>query len=128
MNSSAKAMGYLVAAIMLAAFALPASASTKTIKLDVGPGELGVGPQPVEVSAKITNTGTSNANSFQIDWKVSKVNTFKVVSASVGSSQGAFVPGLQAGYEGAVFTNQPPLGRNKSVTIKESLIIAQLLP
>lgn len=116
---AAKGTSYLVVAVMLVAFALPASASNKLITLAVTPAELGSGGNTVEVFAKITNTGNSTANSFQIDYKVSEQGIFTVKSASVvGGSAGVAVGGLQNGYAGYVFTNQSPLARNQSVTIK----------
>src|SRR5512139_166067 len=79
MKSLSKLMGFLTSAVMLAAFALPANAA-KTITLSVTPTTLSM--QTTAVSATITNTGNSNANSFEIDWLTSPY--FKVTGASAG--------------------------------------------
>ncbi len=123
MNSLRKSLGLLVMSVMLAAFALPASATNKSISLTV-PGALPAGPNPVTVSVAIKNTGNSTANSFEIDWKSPAIT---VLSATANGTTitpvpaGAFPAGLTAGYRGVVFTNQPPLKPNKSVTITLTL-------
>ncbi len=101
--------------VWLVAFALPASASnSKTISLSVTPTTLST--TTTVVYAKITNTGNSTANSFEVDWKRSP--SFTVISATASGTMGSCsTTGRRgAGYSSCVFTKQLPT--KKSVTIE----------
>ncbi|MEO8675278.1 MAG: hypothetical protein ABI569_06845 [Casimicrobiaceae bacterium] len=108
-------MFFLVLAVSLTAFALPASAA-KTISLNVPSGPLTASTTQIQVT--MNNTGNSNANSFEIDW---------IPSANF-SVQGGFVlgnpanvgtpinPGVYgAAYKGLVWNSQAP--NKTSVTL-----------
>ena len=110
----AKFVGFLTTALMLAAFALPASAA-KTISLSVTPTTLTA--QTTTVSAKITNTGNSNANSFEVDWLTSPYFTVTGASAS-GTSGTCSSPGRRgAGYTSCVFLKQIPTKSFVTITL-----------
>ena len=65
MNSFRKVVGFLMAAVTLAAFALPANAQTiKTFNI-APPSSLPVGTQTISVT--FNNTGNSNFNSIELD-------------------------------------------------------------
>jgi hypothetical protein len=109
-------------AVWLAAFALPASATyySKTISLSVTPTTLSTAT--TVVYAKITNTGKSTANSFEVDWKTSP--SFTVISATASGTMGSCSTAGRrgAGYSGCVFTKQLPV--KKSVTIELTVQVA----
>ncbi len=109
-------------AVWLAAFALPASATyySKTISLSVTPTTLSTAT--TVVYAKITNTGNSTANSFEVDWKTSP--SFTVISATASGTMGSCSTAGRrgAGYSGCVFTKQLPV--KKSVTIELTVQVA----
>jgi hypothetical protein len=117
MSRWGKLLGFFSSAVMLLAFALPASAggSTKTISLSVTPTTLSA--TTTVVYAKITNTGNSTANSFEVDWKTSP--NFTVVSATAGGSTGACSAAGRKGpgYSGCVFTKQLPVKSSVTITL-----------
>ena len=123
MNNWEKLLGLLTTAAMLVAFALPANAggsyNTKTISLSVTPTTLSTAT--TVVYAKITNTGNSTANSFEVDWKTSPY--FTVTSASVGSSMGSCSTAGRKGpaYSGCVFTKQLPTKSSVTITLNVQL-------
>jgi hypothetical protein len=102
-------------AAWLIAFALPVSAASKSISLSVTPSTLT--SATTTVSAKITNTGNSSANSFEIDWTSSP--DFTVTAASAGGTAGACSPSGIAGtgYSGCVFLKQVPTKSSVTVTL-----------
>ncbi len=117
MNSLNKLLGLLIAAVMLAAFALPASADNKKISLTVNPTVVSPGP-PTTVQATLSNVGNSNANSFELDWTNSA--NIKVLSATVGGTtlSAPFSQGLKgSGWLGARFTYQVPTKSAAIITL-----------
>ena len=104
MNSVRK-LGFLTAAFMLAAFALPASAASTTKSISLSVTNQPLSTSTTLVNAVITNTGNSNANSFELDWTPS--SSFVVSGATATSpdgvvTTGACVPGR------CIFTYQVP--------------------
>lgn len=100
----------------LAAFALPANAgSSKTISLSVTPTTLST--TTTVVYAKITNTGNSTANSFEVDWKTSP--SFTVISASASGTMGSCSTAGRRGpgYSSCVFTKQLPVKTSVTITL-----------
>ncbi len=100
----------------LVAFALPASAhNSKTISLSVTPTTLST--TTTVVYAKITNTGNSTANSFEVDWKRSP--NFTVISATVpGATGSCSTSGRKGpGYSGCVFLKQLPVKTSITITL-----------
>jgi hypothetical protein len=111
-----KSLGLLTAAVVLAAFALPASAA-KTISLSVTPIPAPLSSQTTVVSAVISNTGNSNANSFEIDWLTSPY--FTVTSASAdGASGSCSTAGIKGpAYSSCVFLKQLPTKTSVTITL-----------
>jgi len=120
MNSLSKLAGFVTAAVMLAAFSMPASAA-KQITLVMDSSAL-----PTVLYATISNpsTGNSTANSFAVGWTLGSAdlvtraeivvgNTVVGAPASCGPA-----PGL-AGL--CTFNNQSPLKIGTSVRIKLTL-------
>jgi hypothetical protein len=109
-------MGFIVAAAMLAAFALPASAA-KQISLTMDTDEL-----PTVVYATIDNIGSnSTANSFRVRWE-SAVNNFNVTSASIAGGTTVPCETSLSGLTGqCTFNNQPPL-KPSSIPVTIQLI------
>jgi len=123
MNSLSKLAGFLTAAVMLAAFAMPASAA-KVISLSVNAAGL-----PTSVDATIINNanGNSSANSYRVVWSFPNTvsgdadNNFKVTEAKAfrGAVQvGAVTCQYSARTGQCTFNNQPPLKPGDTVTIK----------
>ncbi len=105
---------------LMSAFAPSVSAgghddhSKKTISLSVTPTTLLA--TTAAVSAKITNTGNSNANSFEVDWTTNP--NFTVTGASVGGTAGTCsTAGKKPGYSGCVFLKQVPTKSSVTVTL-----------
>ncbi len=122
MNGMRKVLCFLMAMI-LAAFALPASAATKSISLSVPAGPLTTAQTTVQVT--IGNTGNSNANSFEVDWTTSP--QFTVVSGSVGGGPLVYPtpPGLKGPtYSRLIFTNQLPTKTSVTVTLNVTVTSA----
>jgi hypothetical protein len=111
-----KLCGPLAAAVVLAAFALPANAA-KTISLSVTPVPAPLTSQTTAISAVITNTGNSNANSFEIDWSTSPY--FTVTGATAGGTSGSCsTAGLRGpGYSSCVFLKQVPTKTSVTITL-----------
>jgi len=108
----------VLAAVVLAAFAAPASAGGgKTITLSVTPVPAPLSSQTTVMSATITNTGNSNANSFEIDWSTSPY--FKVTSATAGGSAGncSTWSTKGSGYSGCRFNKQLPTKTSVTITL-----------
>ena len=110
--------GLVTVAIALAAFALPAAAggNQKTISLSVSPTALTTAT--TVVYAKITNTGNSTANSFEVDWKTSP--NFVVTGASAGGAAGSCSAAGRRGpgYSSCVFTKQLPVKTSITITLQ----------
>jgi hypothetical protein len=128
MNSLRKLLGFAASAAMLAAFALPASATgTKQILFSGSPSQLQ--STTTQITVTITNKGSSNANSFAVEWPTSAALTVSPVAtatfATGGSSTGSCTVGAAGpvlrnpggDYSRCVFNNQIPLKVNKLVTI-----------
>jgi len=116
---------FFMTAIMLAAFALPATSATntKSISLSVAPGTLTT--TTTTITATITNTGNSNANSFEIDWSTSP--QFTVLSGKVGSGPLVFPtpPGLKGpAYSRLIFTQQVPTKTSVTITLNVTVTSA----
>jgi uncharacterized repeat protein (TIGR02543 family) len=109
MNGIRKFLGLLVAAFTLAAFAMPASAATKSVSLTFNPASLTA--TTTQIIVTLHNDGNSNANSFEIDWIP---GNFSVTSAYLASDPSAVgvpvnpngVYGAQ--YKGLVWNKQAP--------------------
>jgi hypothetical protein len=115
MNGMRKVLCFLMA-MGLAAFAMQASAATKSISLSVTPSALTTSTH--QVFAVITNTGKSNANSFEVDWSTSP--NFVVTSGQVGTDPLVYPtpPGLKGpGYSRLVFLKQVPNKTSVTVTL-----------
>jgi len=119
MSTKNKIVGLLIATVV-ALFALPASAATKSISLTV-PASLTASASVQQVPVNINNTGNSNANSFEIDWSVSP--NFVVQSCQVGTGTPVTPKaGLTGtGYKGCTFLSQVP--NKTSVTVKLNVVI-----
>jgi len=109
---------YLVLAATLTAFALPASAATKSVSLTVPSGPLAAGSQQIVVT--MNNTGNSNANSFEIDWIPSA--NFSVQSGFItGDPTNTGAPKVLgvfgSPYTGLVFNKQAPAKTSVSITL-----------
>ena len=116
MDSIRKFVGFLMAAIMLGAFALPASAATKSISFSVTPAALQ--STTTQVLATITNTGNSNGNSFEVDWTTSSNFVVTSVTASGQTLYPPWSTGLRgAAYSRAIFTQQLPNKSSVAVTL-----------
>ncbi len=100
-------VSFALLAALLSAFVPPASAGgpKKTISLSVTPTT----PSTGTVSATITNTGNSNANSFEIDWTTTSPD-FHVSSAVAGGTEGT------CSATGCVFLKQLPT--KSSITVE----------
>lgn len=106
---------FALLAAWLMVFALPASAAGKSISLSVTPQSFT--GATTTVSATITNTGNSSANSFEIDWLTSPY--FAVSGASAGGTAGSCSPSgiTGAGYSGCVFLKQLPTKTSVTITL-----------
>ena len=122
MKNLGRLFGLLTAAVVSVAFALPASAGgsgdygKKTISLSVTPVPAPLSSQTTAVSAIITNTGNSTADSFEIDWSTSPY--FKVTSATAGGTAGNCSTATKgSGYSGCRFNKQLPTKTSVTVTL-----------
>ena len=123
MHKVGKVLGLLTAAVVTAAFALPASAASlpgKRITLAVTPTTLGPATTVV-VTATISNDGNSNANSFEVDWLSSP--HFTVTAASAGGTAGDCSVAATAGtgYSGCLFNKQLPTKTSVAITLTFTL-------
>jgi hypothetical protein len=110
--------------LAIAAFALPASAATKSISLTVPSGPLTASTTQINVT--MNNTGNSNGNSFEIDWIPSA--NFSVQSGFIAgqpSSVGTLLnPGVYGSpYMGIVFNKQAPAKTSVTVTLNVTVTV-----
>jgi hypothetical protein len=108
-------MSFVMAAVMLAAFAPHVGAATKLIEFTVTPAELTTGT--TAVYATIKNAGNSNANSFEVDWLKSPYFTVNSASAN-GTTVYPSPPGLTGtAYSRVIFTQQLPTKTSVTITL-----------
>ena len=113
MNSVRK-LGFLTAAFMLAAFALPASAASTTKSISLSVTNQPLSTSTTLVQALIQNTGNSNANSFELDWSPS--SNFLVSGATAKSPTGVVTTGTCAPGR-CVFIYQLPTKTSVTITL-----------
>jgi hypothetical protein len=118
--TSIRKLIFSVLAVASAAFALPASAATKSITLTLDPAPT---TATTQYHVAINNTGNSNSNSFEIDWANSP--SFVVTSCVAGGD--TVTPGTAltgAGYKGCQFIQQLPNKSSVTVTLNVTVTAA----